>query len=403
MVAVPDATVAPPENIDPSGQTIANVAATEPSTDPPTTTGIDTAALAGSVNSEVEKSSAAIDSQMASSEPGSEQIERLKAALDADAEQVREPSRQSTTYDVRARVDSLLQRSRNLFDLGHLREARHTAKIAHDLGDSASLDYPPDQERPIDLVQRIDDQLKSADGQAADQVAEGTTPDVMMGDPLDKSIAPPRPAAVADTETSAKSRLDWGLSVFRRDRKNQAAAAAAPEPVAAATVVAPPAVRLGLEADTEESDQAVVQANRSTTLLGAASSDVTEPAESETVTPTSLLPPQRSIEQDAKSGSSLFEDGSGRETNLQQPLMALELSDAPERLVIEETALPPAEFDEVRPLRPFRDVARNSHSESNISERIEQAPSFHWNWIFGLTMFAICSGFAWSWYRRGAT
>src|SRR5262249_21123283 len=118
------------------------------------------------------------------SEPSNSQIERLKAALDDDAERAKEPSRQLSNHDVRVRVESLLQRSRNLFDLGQLREARHTAKIAHELGDSAKLDYSPDEERPIDLVQRIEDQLKEADALAAAKPAEPSPEPIAAAAPI---------------------------------------------------------------------------------------------------------------------------------------------------------------------------------------------------------------------------
>lgn len=353
-----------------------------------------------SIDVEPSKSPATHNSQTVFSEPSNDQIERLKAALDDDAERAREPSRQLATNDVRARVESLLQRSRNLFDLGQLREARHTAKIAHDLGDSAKLDYSPDEERPIDLVQRIDEQLKETEQTDAETIVSSEEQKPV---PTANTELPSKSQPVPETDTNSKAKRDWGLSVFRRDRKNASSEQTKPTAAPPTTPGSPAEtslVRLGLEVENAESDQAVVQANRSLTLRGQKSNDETRQHDSATVALATSERPNRAYEstEDAFDGT---DERPSMETVSHQTIWPPEITDTP-RMVIEETTPPPSDAEEVKPLRPFRDVA-GQISPTSEPVRIETCSRFNAGWIAGLSFFGICAAMAWFWYRRGAT
>lgn len=357
------------------------------------------------------------DPQSVFADTSVEQIERLKAALDDDAERANSPPRAvAGGHDVRVRVESMLARARQLFDLGQTREARHTAKIAHDLGDSARLDYSPDEERPIDLVQRIDDHLRVTAEQAA--VQHGNAPDSLANQP----VAEPEPAEsvipngredkAADPE-SAKQRRDWGygLTVFRRDRKpgvtDRANVAPGPATTLPAVTPIPAVVLVPPELDTE-TDGAVVQANRSLSLAKVEETTPTRQARDASA-PIAFAPYQRRKVSSELSDS--VQDDSSSETDPEietQDIGALdqawppEITDKSAIAEEEEVIVAPVEFEEVKPLTPFRDVAAAALSDVSEVEQIER-PQQSFGWIAGAAVFGICAAIAIFWYRRGAT
>ncbi len=357
------------------------------------------------------------DPQSVFADTSVEQIERLKAALDDDAERANSPPRAvAGGHDVRVRVESMLARARQLFDLGQTREARHTAKIAHDLGDSARLDYSPDEERPIDLVQRIDDHLRVTAEQAAEQ--QGGAPDSLANQPVAEpefgdSVTPNRREDKGADPESAKQRRDWGygLTVFRRDRKPGTTdrTNVAPGPATALPAVTPiPAVVLvAPELDTE-TDGAVVQANRSLSL---AKVEETTPSRQprDASAPIAFAPYQRrevrseldDSVQDVSSTETEPEVESQDSGPLDQPWPPV-IADKPTIADEEEVIVAPVEFEEVKPLTPFRDVAGAALSDLNEVEQIEP-PRGSFGWMAGAAVFGICAAIAIFWYRRGAT
>lgn len=355
------------------------------------------------------------DPQSVFADTSVEQIERLKAALDDDAERVNSPPRAvAGGHDVRVRVESMLARARQLFDLGQTREARHTAKIAHDLGDSARLDYSPDEERPIDLVQRIDDHLRVTAEQAA--VKQADAPDSLANQPAaagtpGESNSPNRREEKGAEPDSVKQRRDWsyGLTVFRRDRKPTASerANASPAPAAALPDVTPiPAVVLTAPELEMETDGAVVQANRSLSLAKAEDTTPTRQARDASA-PIAFAPyhrretrPEIDDSRDAPSSESEPEIESQDIDALQQswPRETAENS----ATASDEAILAPVEFEEVKPLTPFRDVAGATLSDLNEVEQVEPARGSR-GWMAGAAAFGICAAIAVFWYRRGAT
>ncbi len=185
----------------------------------------------------------------------------MKEALSEDARRAKEPNRHAGgPSDARVRVESLLTRARRLFDIGQLTEARRTAQLAQDLGETARLDYSPDEERPIDLVHRIDDQMQST----ADVPSKPTTE--LADNELNPSKAETSKPAAGDEPTGLSWWRGSGIGVFRRERKPVATEEASNAvPVAAES----PRVSLGLDTDADsetDSREAVVQANRSVAL-----------------------------------------------------------------------------------------------------------------------------------------
>ena len=338
-----------------------------------------------------------------------DQIEQLKAALSDDVERAKSPTRHAGgAHDVRVRVESMLARARSLFDLGKLREARHAATIANDLGDSARLDYSPDEERPIDLVQRIDDQLKEAAEQKSD--VKSTDHSALKAATLPPGSAAQR--AAKGSELESRPRRDWSLNVFRRDRKVPAPDASLVKATPIQSVN-PAVVQISMEAAGEspqETDGAVVQANRSLTLTQFQESPaIVHQASGDSSTPIAFAPVDNLAH-----GEELFPrpNGSTSDPEVEDPPPEIEpipeawrpeIQDSPGRALPDEPGPPPADFEEMKPISPFRDVAGQSRANAEEQEQAEACQHASWNWLVGIAMFGLCAVVAFIWYRRGAT
>ncbi len=345
---------------------------------------------------------------------GEAQLERLKAALKDDARRSTEPNRTaSLAGDARLRVDSLLSRARRLFDVGRLSEARHTAQVAQELGETARLDYSPEEERPIDLVHRIDDQLQSMQ-EPSDEVGTEAR-DVADAERSKIAETPTAEAKTIATEsTGSRSWLGRGMSVFRRDRKTGAADTAV---IPAAADNAPLHVVLSLELDGDtatnaDSRAAVVQANRSVALSKVTSpqSAGREPARF----PTTLRgdggdavrssPPS----DDADAVASEFPESgpSPADENPSDRLLdnrANLSADGGPQLTTDDTATSPPTLEDVRPVSPFHNVATQTKAASSSrSEHVEPRDTIG-GWAAGSVCLMACSLLALTCYRRGAT
>ena len=90
-------------------------------------------------------------------------MERLNAALTDDIAQANSlPQRSVTSLDARIKVDSLLTRAKQLFEIGQLEQAHQTALTAQEISDASQIDFFPDEDRPVDLIRRIEGQLKES-------------------------------------------------------------------------------------------------------------------------------------------------------------------------------------------------------------------------------------------------
>ncbi len=227
-------------------------------------------ALAGFESTDIlESNSKSFDNE---GDRGDSPLERLNAALSDDALQAQSlPQRSVTMLEERFRVDSLLSRANRLIEIGQLQEARGSALLAQQVGDAAQLDYSPDEDRPIDLIRRIDGQLEEirlADQSGTEELEEPeqTLTTLESASPADvTSNSPERELKVL----TPKNR-NWS-AFFRREKKSPASAEAgirAPETV---TLGPPKVVRDDYRSVIRPSNRtaphdAVVMANRSVSL-----------------------------------------------------------------------------------------------------------------------------------------
>lgn len=337
-----------------------------------------------------------------------EQLERLQAAINDDAERADTRSRIANGgHDVRLRVESMLEKSRRLFDLGQLREARHTAKIAQEIGDSARLDFSPEEERPVDLVQRIDDHIRGAE--TAETPSTDSNGESLVAAEKNPGVA--KPPAVKEQDSSNRQRRDWsGLTVFRRERKPTTGEQAVNPPGIAVTNRKPPIVQLSVDGDrtaADEADGAVVQANRSVSIKQSSSqtsanSSVSFPAESETVEPVEL----QSNREPTEEAPELTEDAVAM-TDVTPDETTVNPAWTGDRLkppsATDEDSPPPADFDESRPISAFREI--NSPPQTSLKTPMissDERP-VGWGTYIAATLFSLCAFAAVFWYRRGAT
>ena len=344
---------------------------------------------------------------------GDDQLERLKAALNDDARRNTEPNRMaSLSGDARLRVDSLLSRAKRLFDVDRLSEARQTAQIAQELGETARLDYSPDEERPIDLVHRIDDQLQAMQQPSDEAGAE--TNDVANADRSKAEESPAAELKTAATEsTGNRSWLGRGMNVFRRDRKPSATDAMI---IPAAADNTPSQVSLSLELDDEagtntDSRAAVVQANRSVALSTVISS---QSADREPVRPQAIdrnagdessRSNQSSVEADSVvsefPGVGRSADGDISDRSLDDP--ATFPADGGPQLTTDDSATTLPALEDVRPVSPFRNVAGQTKASRPSSPEHVESHDMIWGWGVGTACLLACSLLALTCYRRGAT
>lgn len=196
-------------------------------------------------------------------------LDRLNAALTDDVENAL-PERSVTILEERLRVDSLISQARELLDVGQLDRAREIAVTALEIGESAHLEYAPDEDRPMDLVRRIESQMD------AEQVTQESHPEsdisaaTSHGHEPDSSLATKHPqASDRDGKGTPKSPRAWS-NLFRREKKpntpsadpgtqtsNQATPQQPADPGNSVTSIRSPR---------QESRNAIVMANRSVSL-----------------------------------------------------------------------------------------------------------------------------------------
>ena len=238
-------------------------------------------------------------------------LERLNAALTDDVRHAMTlPRRSVTALEERFRVDSLISRAKELFAIGQLDRAHEAAIAAQKLGDAAQLDYAPDEDRPLDLVRRIEGQMDATrltqePGTADESSAATRTEEPEKTSQLSTQLATP-PAKEA--KGTPKTPRNWS-TFFRREKKPAAPASedlVTPGPLTQdpVTQVSSEAIRNTFRADRIDSTpparthqipahDAIVMANRSVSLEAresisesrtVATSRTTDPRTIETVT-----------------------------------------------------------------------------------------------------------------------
>ena len=155
-------------------------------------------------------------------------LERLNAALTDDVRHAMTlPRRSVTALEERFRVDSLISRAKEHFATGQLDRAHEAAIAAQELSDTAQLDYAPDEDRPLDLVRRIEGQMDATrltqePGTADESSAATRTEEPEETSQLSTQLATP---PVKEAKGTPKTPRNWS-TFFRREKKP---AASAPE------------------------------------------------------------------------------------------------------------------------------------------------------------------------------
>ncbi|MEI8021792.1 MAG: hypothetical protein WCH39_26515, partial [Schlesneria sp.] len=199
-------------------------------------------------------------------------LERLNAALSDDALQAQSlPQRSVTMLEERFRVDSLLSRANRLIETGQLQQARESAMLAQQLGDAAQLDYSPDEDRPIDLIRRIDGQLEEIRLANQPGSEDSDEPEQTMS-----ATEAPSPADIVSSSPEKELKVltrknrNWS-AFFRREKKSPAMTAESGAPNRETLTLGQPAsvqddLRSASRSTRTAPHDAVVMANRSVSL-----------------------------------------------------------------------------------------------------------------------------------------
>lgn len=83
-------------------------------------------------------------------------IGQLRETLEEDAQAVTKRSL-AELNEFRLRIESLLSHARRQIEAGELKTAQRFARLANELSEGAGLEYSPTEERPQDLLHRIED------------------------------------------------------------------------------------------------------------------------------------------------------------------------------------------------------------------------------------------------------
>lgn len=107
------------------------------------------------------------------------QLSRLRTALTNDVRRSDQPSEASQPRDeVRLRVESLMEQARDALSKDELATAMRTARSAQYISQSAQLIFAPNEERPVDLIRKIQDKMEAppgADHTASDLAGQPTS------------------------------------------------------------------------------------------------------------------------------------------------------------------------------------------------------------------------------------
>ncbi len=339
-------------------------------------------------------------------------MERLAAALTDDGPQSSAlPQRSLTDLDDRIRVDSLLSRAKQLFEIGQLDQAHQVAQSAQELGETTQMDYSPDEERPIDLVRRIEGQLEATRagdepnpaGELTESPAVPAESEAINADAnLVMKADQPSPAAGKEAAGAARRRRDWS-NLFRREKKPTGSESDVatlnrktlkPISTSGTRQREEPVTR---PAESSERD-AIVTANRSVSLG----------------TPESMTTSPTSFESDLAEDVSLNRGGASSdlqevsEVENQVPrdrrgTSATMIADSPRQVVdTDEGIIVPPDFEVIESTAPARHVnsVTNDRSRAELTDPDDVPPT---DWTYYYLAFAMCSLLAVGCYRRRAT
>jgi len=151
-------------------------------------------------------------------------MERLTAALSDDGLSANLlPQRSLTALDDQIQIDALISQANQLLDNGQLEQARQKAQQAQDLFAKSQIDFAPDDDRPIDLVRRIQGRLEASRLQDESQLDQGisespSTPVEPNSSEVATKSTTPAETVPKDSSSLARLRRDWS-TLFRREKK----------------------------------------------------------------------------------------------------------------------------------------------------------------------------------------
>jgi hypothetical protein len=337
-------------------------------------------------------------------EKSTSSLERLNAALSDDANLSHAlPQKSLTTLDARVRIDSLLARAKQLFDVGQFDQARQTALTAQELCEDSQIDFLPDEDRPIDLIRRIEGQQKATQNPSDSDIdrdpSETTQVSHQSGAAKQASKAE-KPSHTPEKDSSGLTRIrrDWS-TLFRREKKAvpHDAKAIAAETKPAQTSVAADARGHDLQAShhvTADASDAIVMANRSVSLVGPES----------TSSPPAAFENTEAVGPDSDTGRANLPGEVSSMLDTADSVIGNPLINASSRLATSaaESPMIQPEFDIVEAVVPFREV-NSAVDEEPRAEPVEDDDARRVDWTYLYIIFGICSMLALACYRRGAT
>lgn len=135
-------------------------------------------------------------------------IQQLKAALNADVERsVDEREQEATGHPLRVRAESLVRKAEEFLRLGQLAEARRAAQQAVDLTELGRFEFLPTEERPLELLRRIDSAIGRRD--AGPAPLESVVGSRIPYNESPSSSAAERPAIAGADEAIPPMAIGW--------------------------------------------------------------------------------------------------------------------------------------------------------------------------------------------------
>ena len=336
-------------------------------------------------------------------------MSRLNAALTDDLPESQPlPQPSLTTLNERYRVDRLLSQAKQMLEGGQVEQARQAARKAQELGETAQLDYSPDEERPIDLVRRIESQIEAIEEnvESSSEKAISETPsNVPENGKPDLAGTPEKPSKPTGKDGTGLSRIRRDLTTLFRSNKKTTSPEANPitittdqktvQPVS--TNHQPQPEQTGRSNTTGRSNDAVVLANRSVSLGPPETETTSDNVEKELVV-SGLEREMRHSETPSVPLMDIRDQSDRDEIASASAIMVPRTT-----LETDETSIVPPDFDVTDATTPFQEVPslRGEHPR-NDDEPVPETRSES-NWTLFYIAFGLCGAFALHCYRRGAT
>ena len=336
-------------------------------------------------------------------------MSRLNAALTDDLPESQPlPQPSLTTLNERYRVDRLLSQAKQLLEGGQVEQARQAARKAQELGETAQLDYSPDEERPIDLVRRIESQIESVEEnvESSSEKALSETPsNVPENGKPDVAGTPEKPSKPTGKDGTGLSRIRRDLTTLFRSSKKTTSPEANPikvttdqksvQPVS--TNYQPLPERTGRSNSTGRSNDAVVLANRSVSL-GPPETETTSDNVQKEIVVSGLEREWQQPESPSAHRIDIRDQTDRDEITSASAIMVPRTT-----LETDETSIVPPDFDVTEATTPFQEVptSRGEHPRKDDEPILEKCSDSNWPLFY--IAFGLCGAFALHCYRRGAT